>query len=134
VIIKVTSPEGSVTAINTALLPVYRIGVSAIQDDLAVALGYPGPSGLSNIKLMAVAFPSKAGMTDALKRIAGVSLSDDTGQRATEAIKAVVNLDVRSSEVESLQARVGVMLKQYRDFIRGGHGTVFEDWKVEISA
>jgi hypothetical protein len=132
-IITVTSPEGSQTTINTALLPVYRMGVSAIKDDLAVVFGYPGPAGINNIKLMAVAFPSKPGMNEALVRIAAVALSDDTGQRATEAIKAVVNLDVRSSEVESLQTRVSEMLTQYREHVRLRMTARFEDWMVAVS-
>lgn len=118
----VDSPESGVTWVDTSLMPVSRLWLTAMGaqlNELALSLGYTTASGtLSNVKLASMVFPVATGGQDGfVKKLAGVAIA--TGDQARditrtiEACRGLVNASLKEAEIERLTGQAVELVKAY---------------------
>lgn len=111
--LSVLAANGSLTCLNLDALAVWRLHTVLAGQDLAVAVGYPGPAGLQNVVLGGIPFPQ--GTEELVKQIAKMALSgrtlDEDLKVTVEGIRGLVNYQgVRPGQVEEIMAMAGELL------------------------
>jgi hypothetical protein len=139
--VRVLGANGALTCLNLDEMPVWRMHLTLANEELAVAIGYPGPAGLQNASLGGIPFPPK---TEDLVRqvgkmaLAGGSLTEDT-KIAIEGVRGLVNYQgVRAPQVEEIIVQIPDLMKFAHDvrtafWERRPGPHLFRNYQVDIT-